>query len=260
MNNAEIIFRQDLENINPFPRGFKNIKVKLNNNPLHCSCNLYNLYRYYDGKMEPEVRGNIELISDRLICVTPESMEGIYVKDIQSDRFVCNIVDACPKSADCYLQPSVKTLVVDYSYKGMTEIPLINENIAEVITKNYEYLDDINIVFNISRNNLTSVTEHRDGYEKVTVLDISNNKLKQIHWLPENTEVLFLHGNNIEEINATDLSIFKNAKLKNVTFYDNPWTCKCEAVKFMKYLQENFDKVSLCLIKMYNYLKCISFR
>lgn len=248
MDRAEELFRQD--NPQPFPRGYKNTQVYLDKNPIHCSCNLYNLYRYYDYSINPEVRGNLELKSNNLLCASPPEVEGIRVNTINSKNFVCELHEeninatVCSKKGNCYLKPNNNTLYIDYSDTKITTPPSIDNNIIDLLHSKYEYLKSPSITLNLSRNNLENFTPQSGGYDHVTVLDLSYNKFKRIHWFPKSTEYLYLHGNNISVINSTDLEVFNSSKVKKITFYDNNWDCSCVAIDFLKYLQDNYKKVN----------------
>lgn len=222
----------------------KKLVININNNPMHCSCNLYNLYRYFNGKIDLNIDKYLSLESDELECATPKSMAGKLVKNIKSDEFVCNMLDdegenVCPNNLTCYFMPFRNTLLIDESYKNINNLPELN------FTRIYGVdVEEVNIELNVSGNNLREFSKQFSRYEHVIALDLSNNNLTTIEWLPKNLKVLDLHNNDMNVLNSTQLMIINSTNLENIILHDNPWICNCETVDLLKYFQNNNRKVS----------------
>lgn len=220
--------------------------VYLNNNPINCGCNLYHLYRYFDQTMNDEVRFTLNLDAKNLRCQSPENMINITVEDIKSETFVCEYEgEMCPEIATCYHKPHDSLLTIDFSQSGLTNVPDLSLNQQNRTAKFKKS------VVLLQGNQINRMPAPGMGYEKITMLDLSNNLIDNVSWVPENLEVLRLNDNYLTHLSDQMLLQFNRTNLRNLSLYNNPWTCNCSTKTFVKFIQDQFQKVIVTTLTHY---------
>ncbi|CAC5409886.1 unnamed protein product [Mytilus coruscus] len=107
----------------------------------------------YRGRNPPEYRGKV--ITD-------------IVKEDHLDVLICNLTnkDKCPKNCYCFYQPKEKRTVFNCTNAGLTQLPV--------------YIPEGKNLILILKNNSIENLENRTYLGRISVLDISNNKIQTI--------------------------------------------------------------------------------
>ena len=146
-------------------------------------------------------------------CTAPPWLRGVAVVNVSLSDFVCDLSEHrdCPTGCTCVDQPSLRTVHVDCSNTGQTQLPLtvpeskysenynldMSGNDITVIT-NVSYLGNVSHL-NLSDNALIGIDEAAAGALENTTLDISQNK--DFKTIPQNLQhrsMCNLHMNNLQ--------------------------------------------------------------
>lgn len=157
--------------------------LHLQNNPIRCDCANFDLIQYNDDKIDPVIKVLINIKIEDLHCATPEYFQHIAVKDLKPRHITCPISEGCPRECQCAYRPFDDHAVVNCASRNLTHIPYIN------LQRNNK------VEANLAENSLEIAPYGGLGYENVTKLYLSNNRIKNISWIPPRLEVsvFFFH-------------------------------------------------------------------
>lgn len=159
--------------------------VYLDNNPINCDCNMYDLSLYYNKKMNPKVYKFIELELSTLFCASPPRLLSKPVINVSSDMLTCLVTEEtfCPDNCSCSKRPFDKTFIVDCSNKSLDEVPKLSGVIPKECNQTEVHLE---------YNNLNSIPENETNLSNVTKMYLFHNSISKLHWLPSKIEVRIL--------------------------------------------------------------------
>ncbi|XP_034945149.1 uncharacterized protein [Chelonus insularis] len=235
-NKIQSIFLRHAEKLADVQRFPRNVFINIQNNPISCDCNLYDLLRYIEGDIHPYVQNLFSLKVDNLKCDQPASLKGIEISHLKSRSLTCEIIESprdnlsCPQNCTCMKRPSDKSILIDCSYRGLTVAP---EPLHVPAGRRVE--------MNLIGNHLTTMPSlTQSGYDQVTVLSLNKNSISQIsaNATSEKLESLYLDNNKLERIDNQVLELWKNStKLTNLSLQYNPLICDCNAHNLVKFIQ-----------------------
>jgi len=280
-NNISIIDLQNLELLalaqnqyQPLP----NRRILLDQNPLMCDCEVYDLLRYLEGRLEPEARSMFEIIPGNLSCAGPPEMRGAAVTQLNSLKLQCLLprLGDCPHPCTCYERPADFALVVDCSGLNLSQSPA---NLPDPVKFSVSVLSPRRLRLNqtelwLKGNRIVTLPPtSAPGYDRVTRLYVSHNNISTLeaeqvpphlqvsgylanhlacHFSPElvisvllaSSQVLELDHNNLMGLKAPTLQALSNrTSLHRFTLHANPWQCDCSARGMLNFLQEHFTQV-----------------
>ncbi|XP_063243029.1 protein toll [Bacillus rossius redtenbacheri] len=220
-----------------------NTTFYLDGNPLSCDCNAYDFLRYLKYKIAPEVHSRFDLVPGKLTCAAPLLYQGMQVSDLLVERFTCGSEDTnmqafvrCPSNCTCYINQYSEALIVDCSDAGLLHAP------EEMPHMSISRLSHTQLL--LRRNHITSLPNAtQPGYENVTSIDISHNRLNvlQISQLPTRLKRLNLDHNNLTHLDDKVLDFLVNRT--SLTLQGNPWSCSCDNRYLLSFFQSQFEQV-----------------
>ncbi|XP_003704992.1 toll like receptor [Megachile rotundata] len=216
----------------------RNVIIYVDDNPVMCDCDLYDFLRYLNGDMHPFVQNYFHIIPGNLTCHGPAVQTCMVVDKLQSKSFVCPTLKPCPSGCSCWIRRNDNALLVDCSYKNLTQIP-----------QHIQTIFDYRLELNFVGNNLTKMPSLAEiGLNNVSTptLLLANNSLKEISLdeLPSNIEILELHNNKFTRLRSDVLQFLKNSTtLKELTLHGNPWACDCETKDFLNFIQTRAGRI-----------------
>ncbi|XP_066994447.2 protein toll [Anabrus simplex] len=211
-----------------------NVDIILHSNPLHCNCQIYDLLRYLEFQIAPEVRAAANIEIGNLVCASPPETVGLPVNMLKSSTLMCSLSEQCPRQCLCLLHAEDRVLTVNCSGQGLKDIPA--------------YLPDqqkiSNIELHLDHNLLQSLPETLSRtYSKVIKLSLSHNNISQMRnlTLPLNLQVLRVDNNKLSNIDDETVDFF--SKLHTIALNNNPWSCNCEQLYLVQFLHRYPQKV-----------------
>lgn len=165
----------------------RNVIVSIENNPIRCDCRLYDLLRYLEGRLHPNVLNAFHLKLGKLKCDSPSEFRDVAVTNLKSKTLKCDASDPesneahCPDKCKCYMRPEDNAYLVNCAYMGLTEAPAKIETPA-----------DYRVELNLTGNMLTKMPAlSNPGYENLTVLALGHNRISRllIGKIPHNLKV-----------------------------------------------------------------------
>jgi protein toll len=162
-----------------------NRQILLEGNPLMCDCKLYDLLRYFEGRLEPEARSMFEIIPGNLTCAAPPEWSGIVVKQLSSLKIQCPLpqLTDCPNPCTCSEHPAVSALVVDCSGLNLSQSPA---SLPDPLKLNKSVLWPRRLKLNhtelwLKGNGILKLPQNTaPGYSRVTRLYLSHNKISTL--------------------------------------------------------------------------------
>nr|WNA22120.1 Toll-like receptor 5 [Altica viridicyanea]WNA22121.1 Toll-like receptor 6 [Altica viridicyanea] len=210
------------------------IKVNLSSNPLTCDCGNYDLIRYLRDVMNPAVKSRVNLELGGAHCAQPEIFRHITISDLKPEHISCEFnVTGCPKECKSFWRPHKNFFVFDCSHKNLTNFPMMSN------------VNHSNIEMNLVGNNIRGGLNNTLGYENVKNLYLSNNKLKELKWIPLGIEKLTLDRNELTHLEPELLEILnKTSNLEMLKLSNNPWSCGCSALNLQIFIRDNYKKIN----------------
>lgn len=225
-------------------RSKRNVRVLLEGNPLNCDCRAYELIRYFEGKLQPEVYTLVTLVSGNLTCDSPETLKTTLATAVNSYDVTCRLEDGhgCPAACDCLLRRASWGLIINCTERGLTEIPAELPRIE--YTNHTELILDGNFI-----ERLPNVTYR--GYENITHLQLSRNNIAVIDsgFISPQIQVLTIDNNNITRLSSNLVKFLSNStQVSLLLLHNNPWHCDCNARDLLGLIQLKFKQVGVFLI------------
>lgn len=175
--------------------------LHLQNNPIRCDCDNFDLIQYNNDKLDPVIRVLVDIRMEDVYCAMPVSFQHILVKDLKPRHITCPIYEGCPQECECASRPFDNHNVVYCASRNLTSIPVIN------------FHRNKKVEVNLADNSLEIAPYKGLGYENVTKLYLSNNRIKNISWIPPQLEVnhtqIHLRMLVIRGVSFTDVGILK---------------------------------------------------
>ncbi|XP_071135520.1 toll-like receptor 6 [Mytilus edulis] len=194
-------------------------RLSLQNLKWTCDCRMEPFYELSQDALKRIWRDYLNVT-----CWDPPEYRGLsiidhFLKGDKLDLLICNktSADKCPRKCHCFYQPKNRRTVVNCTSVGLTALPkLVPEG------------DNLTLLFD---GNNIEFLEHRQYFNRSSVISISNNKLNSIASnaigsIGSNT-VLDLSGNGIHElprdIQSFDPCIMKLGIIKISCSCDDHW-------------------------------------
>lgn len=248
MNEAEALALLKYDGIKSAIPINNSVKLILKENPLACDCNAYHLVKYFKGQLNPEVNLLVEIDGSKLSCNSPEELKGTEVKDLDPRQLTClteKLVkeNDCPRNCSCQYWPSNTALLVNCSYRGLTNIPPslpTSVQLGEWMRINHTELD-------LTGNKITFLpSKLGNGYSRATKIYLSYNNLTSINLttFSDELQIIELDNNNLTRIDEDSLNTLEKSKhIQKVSLQNNPWICDCQTKVFLNFIQANYKKI-----------------
>ncbi|KRT83865.1 hypothetical protein AMK59_3798, partial [Oryctes borbonicus] len=243
---------------NQFQAMGNKVNIKINANPIDCGCDVFPLVQYFDGSYSNKnIYQKVSLDGTRLKCHGPENMTGITVKSMKSDTFSCVYKDtySCSEECSCQLHPHQQIFSVTCSGRNLSASPVIPQFTSKMhkYATGFDSMFTINkLVVDLSNNSIRNFTGRDSSYVNVSELNLSDNELDLVDWLPPKLEVLRLNDNKLQNLGYEAIVALNESKtLRNLTLHRNLWNCDCELLNFTdlvrtRYLKIPFEDSILC--------------
>ncbi|KAL1488354.1 hypothetical protein ABEB36_014831 [Hypothenemus hampei] len=230
--NFILVEQNWIQNVNNTDEIGKSTTIKLANNPIVCDCNMYDLARY--NVRDIDLKNIVNLQLDGVFCAN----ESKRIVDVKPQDIQCKVLEGCPNICGCNFEPFRKAMVVDCSFKELEAYPEFKFNTSE-----FAYNQTVLIM---RGNNLTKEPYRiNDSYDNITKLDLSQNLLSSVSWVPPRLVELNLSTNLYRNLDGGFVRKLKNTTtLINLYLKDNPWECTCKSLDIQKYLIQFYYKVN----------------
>lgn len=220
----------------------------LNDNPLDCDCMMLYFVKFV-GEIQ---RDPLNLMMDNMRCQEPQNLNNQLIADIDANDLRCPLASMtsekyCPDRCECWVQANTRTVVVNCSNAGLTEVPALPD------FKHQEQSTLANIELNIENNRITALPSRgADGYDRVTKIYAKNNTLGLMaaENLPTNLAYLDVSQNKLKTLNADVLYRLKSSeRLQSLRLGGNHWICDCNS-DFMQFIRSHSNRID------YNGIQC----
>ncbi|XP_058801642.1 protein toll-like [Phymastichus coffea] len=225
----------------------RDVIVDIADNPIRCDCEVYELLRYLNGDMHPNVQNYVHLRPANLTCDSPDYMLGAQVFDLKAKTLKCLVESEQPRPGDpcspsnhacnCWLRPEDKALLLDCAARNLTRPP--------------EWIDAQNVAkveLDLRMNKLKEPPSmYKKGYEKVTSLNLARNNISFVdeRLLSPNLKVLLLEGNNLTNIEPKILEkLLNSTQISTLSLHDNPWRCDCSSRDLLTFVHSNYLEIA----------------
>ncbi|XP_069700002.1 protein toll [Periplaneta americana] len=221
--------------------------ILLEGNPLTCDCKAYDLLRYLEDKLEPEVRSMYDLIPGSLSCANPPELQGVPVTNVRSKQILCPLelqCGICPHQCTCYIRPAFSALIINCSDANLQHAPAELPDLIQC-RKTFAQFRPNHTELWLENNSLETLPHNSSqGYNWVTHLHASHNNISGLssEQLPRNLQELELDHNHLTRMNRSVLEALSN--MTRITLHANPWQCDCMAQPLLSFLQEHFKQVA----------------
>ncbi|XP_063987785.1 protein toll [Diachasmimorpha longicaudata] len=214
----------------------KTVTVSIENNPLNCDCDIYDLLRYQEGDMDAKVKNIVDLKMTNLTCQKPSWLATTPVENIKFESLKCLVEDAtiynatCPDVCKCWMKPNNRSYIIDCSYRNLTKAP-----------DHVRAPQGLSIELYLGGNSLRNMPSMSSpGYDTVKVLSLSRNEITQLplEGLSNNLTNLELDYNNLTRLETDVIAFLSNStNLRNLSLDMNPWKCDCDARELLSFVQ-----------------------
>ncbi|GJQ74436.1 Tl [Trypoxylus dichotomus] len=246
-NNA--IERVSLSMSDQFQAIKKTIEIDIGDNPIDCGCDAFPLVQHFGGNYSNKSSDKKISLTGVIQCQNPPNMAGINIPSIKPQTFTCDYEDsyACPEKCSCGLYPYYESFNITCSNRNLSTSPPIPRFTPKIYTDpNGFVLFSINkLTIDLSNNSIKNFTERDSSYVNATELNLSDNELNLVNWLPPRLEVLRLNGNKLENLGYNAVVALNDSEiLKSLTLDGNSWNCNCNLFNFTKLIRTKHLKIS----------------
>lgn len=149
-----------------------NRNVDIQDNPIHCGCQIYDFIKFLKTG-----NNKLRFFTDNLFCHSPDHFKNQKITNLDYKNFACEIPhnnfssnDVCD-TCDCQFRPFQRSVFVNCSNKNLEIAPNL-ESIK----------DSLKIELDLKYNKITDFPDmRRTGYDKVELLNLSNNKITKLN-------------------------------------------------------------------------------
>ncbi|XP_015189359.1 PREDICTED: protein toll-like [Polistes dominula] len=216
-----------------------NIIVYVENNPVLCDCDLYDLVRYVNKDMPYTAYNFVKLRLGNLRCLQPNGTEGPQIDQLNFKTYKCletqyfKLPDNCQYKCTCHVRPRDLRRVLDCSHKNLFVFKPDMDKI---------YLVGIHtLIVDLRWNNLRKIDSFKPlEMAAIERLYLSNNKIFQLSadTLPEKLNVLELHNNKLSRLDKSVIDFFKRQNFRRFTLSGNPFKCDCNTTYLLNFIEE----------------------
>lgn len=165
--------------------GQNRIIVKLDRNPMACDCRLFEFMQYLEHILSPTIQKVVSIQFNDLTCISPSDLYGYPVMKLKSSELVCSLEQLAIKNnltENCAygFRPGDRSLIVNCTNANFTSMPVLVLPKEDFFKKTEVHLQ---------KNQLTTGPKKNMGYENVTKLFLSQNKIREISWIPPRIKV-----------------------------------------------------------------------
>lgn len=266
-NNISTIDLSNVENMisqfkldNPDVEQKRKGSIYIGNDMLDCDCNLIPLANYFQGKLPEDVYHFVTIVTDNVRCASPLELRDQLVNNITADQLKCLVrseveSDACSESCTCWNYPARKVLLVDCSFKNLTELP---QEISNPLNSSIE--------LNMRGNRLQETPSMNYSYRRnVTALDLSSNNISSmsVSVFTPSLRDLRLHNNSITQVDSKVVQYLDDYGSQHhysliVTLYHNKWICDCKIRDFLNVFQRNLARYQTHEARCYDINRSLS--
>ncbi|KRT81713.1 hypothetical protein AMK59_5594, partial [Oryctes borbonicus] len=219
-------------------------RIDINGNPLNCDCSIFELMRYFDGTYSnKDIYLRISL-DGAVRCHSPSTLAGRDLRNFKSQTFTCDYsnVYVCPEKCSCEMYPYYHSFNVTCSSRNLSKPPIIPE--FRVATYDNSMFTINKLVIDLSNNSIQNFTKRDSSYANASELNLSNNGLDLVDWLPPRLEVLRLNDNKLGNLGYNAIMAVNYSRhLSLLTLHDNLWDCNCKLLNFTKLVKDQHWKI-----------------
>ena len=188
-------------------------RLHIADNPFICDCKDYEWIKFSKYFRHADTWGEV-------YCSEPAEYASFSPTAIPLDGFVCDVTDGCPHKCKCTDQPHSRTMHVDCSDAGLTNLPL--ELPPLKLNSTYRY----NLT--CSKNSLQKL-EYRSYLHTTRRLDVSYSGVSELEkefWRSlQNVEGVNLEGNRLTRFPG--IVAHSNSSKMALNIGGNPISCGC---------------------------------
>ncbi|XP_046673233.1 LOW QUALITY PROTEIN: protein toll-like [Homalodisca vitripennis] len=217
-------------------------RIKLDNNPFVCDCQLLPFVQFVRNGLTPEVQYLFDIPSANLKCKEPMALEKQPLIHVPLTSLTCRFVNPeykCPEHCICEYRPIDTGNIVNCQGAGLQQVPSR--------LPLYRFANHTELVLDYNR--LTSFSIPQNGsYENVTHFHLSNNNIKRLNisGISKKIKVLDVSHNNLTVLTPEDSSFLERTPdLNLLLLHDNPWQCDCDTIPLLWLLRKKFTAVKL---------------
>ncbi|KAI4479851.1 hypothetical protein M0804_010590 [Polistes exclamans] len=257
-NKIANIFFNDDEKLKKYFSQYHNIAVLIDNNPILCDCQLYDLLCFRENRFLNFYSYYLNFTLGNLSCTSPNESKGPIIKYQDLKTYTCpedkyfKISKNCQTGCDCKVRLYDNTRILDCSHRKMSEF-LIDP-------KKVKPIEGYTLIVNLTGNLLTEIPSIQVLEPmNVTELLLSNNHISKMttHGLPKTLKVLELHNNDISEFKLDEFGYVYSGVLDKFTLRGNPFTCNCSIrvllhlIKRKRFLYKDLENLECDGLPMY---------
>ncbi|KAK9885003.1 hypothetical protein WA026_009232 [Henosepilachna vigintioctopunctata] len=174
-------------------------------------------------------------------CLSRDGNDGrTKFSDIFLKKLICPIggstsEETCTSSKECFCfwRSYDKTIIVNCARKNLTVAPQLNVSVNLDYNKTEVHLEG---------NYLEEAPSYKLGYENVTKLYLSNNRLNDITWIPPKLAVLVVSNNNMKNLQKDVLKSPNESNFEILVVGTKPWRCDCDINGFLNFIRKTLRK------------------
>ncbi|XP_050298792.1 protein toll-like isoform X2 [Anthonomus grandis grandis] len=194
------------------------ITMELSQNKLRCNCLHYQIEKAPKNEDHTAI---VRLTDQESVCYT------------RYPSFNCPLIHIsnCPSKCNCFYTRSENAINVNCSSRGLKRFP----EIKDIRTSSYKHDQ---LIVDLSGNLLNlNGQELLRNYSNMSVLDLSNNKIEELKYLPPTVEELRLDNNSLSLLSENVVKQLEHSEaIESISLNNNPWKCDCDSLMFQQYL------------------------